>query len=142
MPDWIKGIIAGALAALGVGLLDRLLQGGNGDDVFALSAQILGPLVGFPPLGWSSCLLAGALLYGPPFALLFPRLPGQAAVWRGLVFATALWLSLMLVIMPLLGDGVFALLRNRMLALSTLAAHLAFGIGLGALYRRMQPRHI
>src|SRR3546814_4845764 len=103
MNDLSKGMIAGMSAALLTGGLDHLLQSTAGlgnTDVFSLTMIVSRPLLGTSTSApaWLTCAAVGALVYGSAFAALFPRLPGQAAVWRGIVFASVMWLALMLVI--------------------------------------------
>src|SRR3546814_8116446 len=102
-----------------------------------VSRPLLGTSTSAP--AWLTCAAVGALVYGSAFAVLFPRLPGQAAVWRGIVFASVMWLALMLVIMPSAGAGLFALDIGYGTPWLMLATHLFFGIALGALYRRLTP---
>lgn len=144
MNDLGKGMIAGMSAALLTGGLDHLLQHSAGlgnADVFSLTMIVSRPLIGVstsvPP--WLTCAAIGALGYGSAFAMLFTRLPGQAAVWRGIVFASMVWLALMLAIMPAAGAGLFALNIGYGTPWLMLVTHLFFGIALGALYRRLKP---
>lgn len=144
MNDLIKGMLAGMSAALLTGGLDHLLQsttGLGGADVFSLTMIVSQPLIGTSTNApaWLTCAAVGALVYGSAFALLFTRLPGQAAVWRGIVFASLVWLVLMLVIMPVAGAGLFGLNIGYGTPWLMLVTHLFFGIALGALYRRLKP---
>lgn len=147
MNDLGKGMFAGMSAALLTGMLDHMLHGAGGVagvDVFSLTALVAQPLIGTaasaPP--WLTCAAMGALIYGSAFALLFSRLPGQAAVWRGIVFASVLWLGLMLVIMPATGAGLFGLNVGYGTPWLTFGTHLFFGIALGAMYRRLKPERL
>ncbi|PIQ36652.1 MAG: hypothetical protein COW59_11300 [Lysobacterales bacterium CG17_big_fil_post_rev_8_21_14_2_50_64_11] len=147
MNDLGKGMFAGMSAALLTGAVDQMLHGVGGVggvDVFSLSVLVSQPLIGATTSApaWLTCAAVGALLYGSAFALLFTRLPGQAAVWRGIVFASVVWLGLMLVIMPATGVGLFGLSIGYGTPWLTLATHLFFGIALGAMYRRLNPKRL
>src|SRR3546814_20283146 len=131
-----KGMIAGMSAAWFTGGLDHLLQSTAGlgnTDVFSLTMIVSRPLLGTSTSApaWLTCAAVGALVYGSAFAVLFPRLPGQAAVWRGIVFASVMWLALMLVLMPSAGAGLFALDIGYGPPWLMLATHLFFVIALG-----------
>jgi len=147
MNNLSKGMLAGMCAALLTGVLDQLLHGSGGlggVDVFSLTMLVSRPVIGAETTApaWMTCAAIGALLYGSTFALLFNRLPGQAAVWRGIVFALAIWLGLMLVIMPATGAGAFGLNIGYGTPWLTFGTHVFFGIALGAMYRRLKPARL
>lgn len=147
MNDLSKGMLAGMSATLLTGILDQMLHGASGlggVDVFSLTMIVSQPMLGAATNApaWLTCAAIGALVYGSAFALLFTRLPGQAAVWRGMVFASMVWLGLMLVIMPATGAGVFGVNIGYSTPWLTLGTHLFFGIALGALYRRLKPERL
>ena len=79
--------------------------------------------------------LALHLLNGVILALIYALfivnvLPG--AYWvRGLIYGTGLWLLMMVVVLPLIGDGFFGWRTSRSMIPSALAVHLLYGIILG-----------
>ena len=60
-------------------------------------------------------------------------LPGSYRV-RGVLFAIAAWLGMMVVLMPMAGAGVFGLNRGMMVPVAALAMHVVFGLVLGSIY--------
>lgn len=64
------------------------------------------------------------------YALVAHFLPG-AAWLRGLTYGVFLWLVMMVVVLPLLGDGFFGWRTSRTMVLSSLTVHLLYGVILG-----------
>lgn len=56
-----------------------------------------------------------------------PRMEGAA-------FGALVWLAVMVIVMPLLGEGFFGYRMGRSLAPVTLGMHLVYGVTLGAVY--------
>jgi len=85
-------------------------------------------------LGLALHLLNGVIL-ALVYALAVERfLPG--AYWaRGLTYGLGLWLLLMLVVLPLLGDGFLGRRTGWAMAPSALAVHLIYGLILGFAFR-------
>jgi uncharacterized membrane protein YagU involved in acid resistance len=72
-----------------------------------------------------------ALIYALIDALIGAQLlPGFPWV-RGLTYGTLLWLFMMVVVLPLLGDGLFGWRTSRTMVLSALTVHLLYGLILG-----------
>jgi len=85
-------------------------------------------------LGFVLHLVNGVLLALVYAMLLVPLLPGP--YWmRGLLYGTGLWLVMMVVLLPLLGDGLFGSRTSRGMAPSALAVHLLYGLVLGFFVR-------
>ena len=110
--------------------------------------MLMAPLMGLPPMpigaqlggflgigsaaGWSMHFMIGAVLSVGFAAVVAPRLPGKAAV-RGLVYGVGVFLLAQLVVMPMMGAGVFSG-GNVPMIMGSLMGHLAFGAVLGAIY--------
>jgi len=96
-------------------------------------------------LGWIGHFVLGTVAWGIIYAALQASLPG-APVVKGLIFGALAWLAMMIIFMPLAGDGLFALSlgpqANGLFALSlgpqatvaTLVLHLIYGAVLGVAY--------
>jgi hypothetical protein len=88
--------------------------------------------------GWIAHYVVGVLLWGALFAWLdgkmfFPH-------WiNGLLFASVVWLGVMLVIMPIAGEGVFGLRIGIVTPTITLFLHWIYGAVLGCVYGAWTP---
>ncbi len=80
-------------------------------------------------LGLALHLINGVVL-AVIYTMLVEVMPGPGWV-RGLTYGAALWLVMMIVVMPLLGDGFFASRTPRGTVQSALAVHLVYGLILG-----------
>lgn len=83
-------------------------------------------------------LLIGTLLSGALFAWLQPALDGP--MWlRGLRFASGTWLMMRVVLMPILGSGLFALKLGIAAPMTSFLMHTIFGATLGSTYGVLTP---
>jgi hypothetical protein len=88
--------------------------------------------------GWIAHYVVGVLLWGALFAWLdgkmfFPH-------WfNGLLFASVVWLGVMLVIMPIAGEGVFGSRIGIVTPAITLFLHWIYGAVLGSVYGAWTP---
>jgi uncharacterized membrane protein YagU involved in acid resistance len=86
-----------------------------------------------PAAGWIGHFVIGTIFWGIGFAIVSPYLPGP--YWlRGTIFALAAWLMMMIVMMPMAGDGLFGLGLGMMAPVATLLLHVLFGLVLGGVY--------
>lgn len=92
--------------------------------------MLAGPMGGFLALGWAAHLMIGVTLGLIYAALVAEHLPGQPAV-RGTVFSLAPWLMAQLVVMPMMGMGVFS--GSATMAMGSLIGHVVYGAVLGAI---------
>ena len=83
--------------------------------------------------GWFGHFVIGAILWGVLYAWLEPKLPG-APVVKGLIFAVVAWLAMMILFMPLAGQGFFGFDDGPFAAIATFALHLVYGAVLGAVF--------
>ncbi len=134
-----SGLTAGfaASAALGalmviktrLGLLPELNPIG---DSVAIADRYTG--LQFPPdTGWVVHFLIGTFGWGIIYTWLRRNLPGPAVV-KGLIFGVLAWLAMMIIFMPLAGQGFFGLSLGIAVPVATLVLHLIFGAILGAVY--------
>lgn len=83
--------------------------------------------------GWLGHFVIGGVVWGVLYAWLEPSLPGEP-VAKGLVFAVGAWVAMMIVFMPLAGQGFFGVNDGPIAAIATLALHLVYGAVLGVVY--------
>lgn len=97
--------------------------------------EILHRFTGGPlATGWLDHVVIGAAIWGLLFALLYRRLPGEGGLIRGLVFSLIIWLAMMLLFLPIAGDGFFGVAIGWPAVGFTLGMHLVYGIVLGVGY--------
>lgn len=92
------------------------------------------------PLGWVLHFIMGTVILGPLFVYLYPKLPTNTPITRGILFAVACWAALLL-LLTMTGDrrlftgsdgfGVFGFM---------LICHMIFGGVMGNVYARLQAR--
>lgn len=115
-----------------------------GTLVMTLVGVYVAPMMGIPPmnpanmlasqmgglliLGWMGHLMIGVVLALVYAAVALTRLPGPAAA-RGALFSLAPWLMAQIVVMPMMGMGLFS--GSMALAGGSLVGHLVYGAVLG-----------
>lgn len=138
-----RGIVAGLLATIALSIL-MVLKAAMGmmpamnaiKMLTTMSNGILGT-PSSPLVGWVIHFLIGAVLWGILFALVHDYLPGSS-VARGLVFGTAAWLLMMILVMPMAGAGLFGLGIGIGAPVATLVLHWVYGGVLGYAYAWLQ----
>lgn len=102
------------------------------------SMDVAGMLAGMFGGSWAMGMLAhlvnGSLIFPLVYAyLLFRRLPG--APWtKGMLWGLMLWFVSQVVVMPLMGGGLFSAHAGGLMAvMASLVAHAIYGTVLGAL---------
>ena len=98
----------------------------------------LASIIGFPDslfAGWVLFVVLGIFGFSAIFALIAPRIPVKTYLVKGLVFGAALWLLMMIVFMPLAGQGLFAFDRGHIVAALCLVVNLVYGLILSLTYR-------
>lgn len=142
-----KGIFAGFIATVALSALMVLkakmgmLPEMNAIKMLATMAHgfIGTPLT--PVVGWLLHFIIGSILWGILFAILFERIPGQQPAIKGLIFGTAAWLLMMIMVMPMAGAGLFGIHLGMGAPIATLVLHWVFGAVLGAVYGKLStPR--
>jgi uncharacterized membrane protein YagU involved in acid resistance len=100
--------------------------------------DIAGSLAGMLHLPW----VAGLMMHFVNGAVIFPLIYGLAlygslrggSALRGMAFGAILWLVAQLVVMPMIGAGVFSSKMGGMAAVgASLMAHLVYGALLGSI---------
>ena len=96
-------------------------------------AAMLGSMLG---MGWAVGMMMhvvnGSVIFPVIYTfVLYGRLPGSP-VTRGLLWGVALWLAAQIVVMPMMGGGLFSsAMGGMMAALGSLIGHLLYGGALG-----------
>ena len=143
-----KGIFAGFIATVALSALMVLkakigmLPQMNAIKMLATMAHgFMGtPLT--PVVGWLLHFIIGSVLWGILFAILFDRIPSQTPAIKGLIFATAAWLLMMIMVMPMAGAGFFGIHLGMGAPIATLVLHWVFGAVLGSVYGKLTTPHL
>ena len=106
-------------------------------------AGMLGGMLGGWTMGMMMHLLNGVVIFPLIYAyLLFAKLPGSP-VAKGITWGFVLWAMAELVVMPMMGVGVFGLkMGGLMPAFGSLAGHIAYGALLGSIAGSGEPEQI
>lgn len=135
----LAGLVATTVLSLII-LLKQLFGVMPQLDLMAVLAHALG--YRSAGVGWLANYVVGVFLWGPVFAWADAKM-FFAHPLNGLVFASVVWLGVMLIIMPLAGEGLFGLNLGLVVPTLTLFLHWFYGIALGATYARLMhlPTH-
>lgn len=133
-----KGLLAGLVATIVLSLL-MVLKATMGLlpqlDIPTMLAGMMGsPQI--PIVGWIAHFVIGTLLYGVAISALDSKLPGTSRIGHGVMLGVLGWLIMMVVLMPMVGAGLFGMGMGVMAPVMTLVLHLIFGAVLGWVYDR------
>lgn len=138
MKQFGKAAMAGFIATvvLSVLMVMKTMMGVMpGLDLPRMIAGMMG-MADRPAVGWIVHFMIGTLGYGAALALLDRHLPGDSRVAHGMLLATAGWLLMMVLLMPMAGAGFFGLNMGWTAPVMTLMLHLVFGAVLGWSFAR------
>ena len=95
-------------------------------------AAMLGGMLGGWGMGMAMHILNGAVIFPLIYAfVLFAHLPGSPAL-KGILWGVILWVLAQIVVMPMMGAGVFGLRMGGMMpAFGSLMGHIVYGVLLG-----------
>jgi len=135
----ISGMLAGLVATvvLSALMLAKAMMGLMPDvDVIAMLANQMGSGAA---LGWMAHFMIGIIGYGVAYALVFSNLPLGGHAIRGLLLGIVGWLGMMVMLMPMMGAGLFGTLMpsGMMVPVATLMLHAVFGIVLGLTFKKL-----
>lgn len=134
-----RGLVAGLAATFVLSLLILLKQALGlmpGLNLVMILAHALG--YSSSAAGWLAHYIIGVLLWGSLYAWWDGKLPFQH-LFNGLLFASIIWWGVMLIIMPLAGEGLFGMRLGVAAPTVTLMLHWAYGAVLGLVYGALQP---
>jgi uncharacterized membrane protein YagU involved in acid resistance len=133
----VRVIFAGLVGALSMALASYVFNA-MGVPMVDFGRLIATKMLGYHShgtrLGFAMHLVNGVLLALLYAVLVAQWLPGTPWM-KGIIYGILLWLGMMLVVLPALGDGVLGLKTSRAVAPSALAAHLLYGLSLGLISR-------
>jgi len=138
-----KGMVAGFVATIVLSLLmiAKSIMGFMPDlNVITMLSSMAHAYMGVPQImliGWMLHFAIGTVVWGILFVLLTPHLPGTNTVVKGLIFGTIAWLAMMIVVMPMVGAGLFGWEFGMMAPVATWMLHLSYGAVLGYVYGRL-----
>jgi len=137
MNNYMRGILAGLIATIVLSIL-MYVKGMMGlMPELDIIAMLAGKMGGSAMMGWIGHFVIGALGYGLAFAVIGDKLPGGSSTVRGIVLGIIGWLMMMIVLMPMMGAGLFAMNMGMMAAVATLILHVIFGAVLGLVYSKL-----
>jgi uncharacterized membrane protein YagU involved in acid resistance len=111
-------------------------------DPLAMATQMAHQQIGLPDavwVGWVLHFAIGSVIYAVPFAFVRDLLPGHRVV-KGVSYGVILWLGMMLVAMPMAGQGLFGLALGPPAPVMTLVLHLAYGVTTALVFDKLQAR--
>jgi hypothetical protein len=138
MKDIPKGLLAGLAATIVLSLL-MVMKAMMGLMPQLDLPKMLAGMMGSPDkplIGWIVHFAIGIVIYGVAIAALDSKLPGTSRVGHGVMLGVVGWLIMMLVLMPVVGAGLFGMNMGIMASMMTLVLHLIFGAVLGWVYSR------
>ena len=137
MNNNVRGIIAGLVATIVLSIL-MLLKGMMGMmPELNVIKMLAGQMGGSPVMGWLAHFVIGVIIYGLAFANVRGLLPGGSNLVKGIVLSIVGWLIMMIVVMPMMGAGMFAMNMGMMATVATLVLHIIFGLVLGLTYDKV-----
>ncbi len=143
MNPYAIGLVAGLTATVVLSALIIINSAAGivpGVDVISLLAGLGNEYLGLastPAVGWALHFLIGTVVWGLAFSFLRSSLPGGGDVANGIVFSIGVWVSMMLLAMPLMAAEWIVLNIGMAAPIATLILHLIFGAVLGATYARL-----
>jgi uncharacterized membrane protein YagU involved in acid resistance len=111
-------------------------------SMFAAQPPAMGS--GFWLFGFGMHLMIGVAVLSSGFALVNSYLPTSSSLVRGLFFGVGVWLMAQLIVMPMMGAGLFSsnLPRGMMMAAGSLIGHLIYGGIVGLVYGRRESEEV
>jgi hypothetical protein len=128
-PGVARVIGAGVLGTLVMTMVGVFVAPMMGMPAMNPAEMLAGPMGGSIALGWAGHLMIGTILAFVYAWVAAPRLAGPVAV-RGAVFSLAPWLMAQLLVMPMMGMGLFS--SSMVMAGGSLVGHLVYGAVVGA----------
>ncbi len=130
-----------------------IIAGVAATAVMSLVAMFVAPMMGMPKMDFGNMLGTGNPMMEMPYAagwmvhfvlgiimaivyakFLFGKLPGNGIV-QGIVYGLILFVLAQVMVMPMMGSGVFSG-GNMQMIMGSLVGHIVFGATLGAVYSK------
>ncbi|GHB05048.1 hypothetical protein GCM10009069_29490 [Algimonas arctica] len=132
----VKGMIAGFVgtAVMSAMMVLKSMMGivPELDPVAMLAGMFGGPMA----LGWVMHFVIGTVAWGGGYALLYKILPSDSSVIKGITFALAAWMVMMIVVMPMAGKGSFGMEIGIIAPIMTMMLHVIFGAVMGLTFSK------
>ena len=128
--NWGKAAVAGLVGTAAMTIVGLYVAPMMGMPAMNPADMLAGQMGGNMMAGWAGHLMIGVVL-AEIYAVVAPSLPGAPAL-RGALFAVAPWLVAMVVMMPMMGMGLFGGAMAG--AVGSLLGHLVYGSIVGAIY--------
>jgi len=128
--NWGKAVAAGIAGTAVMTAVGMYVAPMMGMPAMSVPAMLAGQMGGNMMIGWAAHFMIGttlALIY----AVVAPSLPGAPPL-RGALFSLAPWLMAMVVMMPMMGMGLFG--GEMTGAMGSLIGHLFYGTTVGLIY--------
>lgn len=135
--NWTRAIVAG-LAATAVMTVLMLMAPAMGLPPMNIGAMLGSVMGGSLFLGWMAHFVIGTVLAVIYAAVFATRLPGPGFV-RGALYGLAPWIMAELVVMPMMGAGLFG--GSFGAGFGSLMGHLVYGAVLGGIYGTVEEAH-
>ena len=123
-------ISAGVVATLVMTMVGLYVAPMMGMPAMNPADMLADAMGGVTLLGWAAHLMIGTVLALIYAAVFLTRLPGPP-VARGALFSLAPWLMAQVMVMPMMGMGLFS--GSAMMAGGSLIGHLVYGAVLGGI---------
>ena len=137
MSNLVKGIIAGVIATIVLSFM-MIIKAKMGVmpelNVISMLAAMMG---GGALVGWLIHFMVG-IGYGIGFSKINSLLPSNSFIFKGVMLGIFGWLVMMIILMPMMGAGIFAMKMGMMAPIMTLMLHLIFGAVLGFVYNHLK----
>jgi hypothetical protein len=132
-PNWQKAILGGFVGTLALTFMMYKVAPMMGMMKMDI-AGMLGQMLGGWTMGMVMHFVNGTVIFPLIYTFLLYRwLPGPPVV-KGLLSGVGLWLILQLMVMPVMGAGLFSMKAGGMMAaLGSLVGHLVYGSLLGSI---------
>ena len=131
-----SGVIAGLVATIVLSTM-MIVKGKMGVMPELNIISMLAGMMGASAIvGWLMHFMVG-LGYGVAFSQINGLLPGNYIV-KGIIIGILGWFVMMLMLMPMMGAGIFAMNMGMMAPVMTLVLHIIFGAVLGLVYKKLQ----
>lgn len=142
MNKLVSGMLAGLIATVVLSVL-MVIKGMMGmmPDVNVIK-MLAGQMNSSASMGWVAHFMIGVIGYGIIYAVLFANKTTNKNVQNGILLAVIGWLLMMVVLMPMMGAGLFGLQMPSgvMVPVATFILHLIFGATLGLSYAKLSNK--
>lgn len=139
MKPLFRGLIAGFVATIVLSVLMIIKSTMDLMPDVNIIQMLASKMGGQVAMGWLAHFMIGTFVYGLVFAFIMAPMPLGNLAFRGIILGVLGWLMMMLLIMPMMGAGLFGLSMQSgmMVPIATLMLHVIFGFVLGLVYCKL-----